>query len=175
MSSRGSTADFASAYTTPGSLLAVSLWNMPSAQGKASVIDSYIRVEMHVGRMMGHFPRGWIPELHINRMGMIPKGHTVFTDISHPEGESVNNGISQGLCSLRHSSVQRVAATALQLGRGTRLAKLDIKSTYRLVPVLIHTTITFSEGVERGLYVNGMLPFSLCSGPKVFTAVAVTL
>ena len=74
------------------------------------------------------------------RMGVVPTGHTpgrwgLITDLSYPEGASVNDGIRRDLCSLRYTSVEAVAAAAQRLGEGTLLAKLDIKSAYRFVPV----------------------------------------
>ena len=114
------------------------------------------------------------PGLHINRMGVVPKGHTpgrwrLITDLSHPVGVSVNDGIQSELCSLRYTSVESAAAAAQRLGRGALLAKLDIKG---LVPV--HPQDRYLLGVEWGgaFYVDGALPFGLRSAPKIFTAVA---
>ena len=61
------------------------------------------------------------------------------------------------------------------MGRGTLLAKLDIKSAYRLVP--IHPSDRPLLGmVWRGdIYVDMMLPFGLRSAPKIFTAIADAL
>ena len=113
--------------------------NMRSATLHPLVINSYIRTELQEGRMVGPFPPGSVPGLHIKRMGVVPKGHTpgrwrLITVLSHPEGGSVNDGIKAELCSLRYTSVEAVAAAAQRLGRGARLAKLDIKSAYQLVP-----------------------------------------
>ena len=58
------------------------------------------------------------------------------------------------------------------LGRGALIAKLDVKAAYRLIPV--HPEDRPLLGIEwRGAqYVDAMLPFGLCSAPKIFTAVA---
>jgi len=47
----------------------------------------------------------------------------------------VNEGIDPGLCSLSYIMVDEVAKIVADLGRGTLLGKIDIKSAYRLVPV----------------------------------------
>ena len=154
--------------------------NMQSAHLHPAVIDSYIGTEVAEGRMFGPFPQGHIPGLHMNRMGVIPKGHTpgkwrLITDLSHPEERSVNDGIQPQLCSLSYTSVEAVAVAAQRLGSGALLAKLDIKSAYRLVPV--HPQDRCLLGIEwKGArYVDGMLPFGLRSAPKIFTAVADAL
>ena len=69
------------------------------------------------GRMLGPFRPGQIPGLHVNRMGVVPKGNTdgrwrLITDLYHPGNASVNNGILPELCSLKYTSVEYVAAMA---------------------------------------------------------------
>ena len=76
----------------------------------------------------------------MNRMGVVPKGHTLrkwrlIIDMLYPVGASVNDGIESALCSLHYTSVKRIATAAQSLGMGAQLAKLDVKSAYRLVPV----------------------------------------
>ena len=154
--------------------------NMPSAGAHPDVITGYIATELAAGRMHGPFPPGQIPGVHINRMGVVPKGHVpgkwrLITDLSHPEGASVNDGIRRDLCSLRYTSVEIVATAAQRLGAGALLAKIDIKSAYRLVPV--HPLDRPLLGVQwsGAYYVDGALPFGLRSAPKIFTAVADAL
>ena len=84
--------------------------NMPSAAAHPEVISKYVEDEISEGRIFGPFPKGAIPKLQINRMGVIPKGHTpgkwrMVTDLSFPEGASVNDGIDPHFCSLQYTSV----------------------------------------------------------------------
>ena len=130
--------------------------------------------------MLGPFSPGQLPGLHVNRMGVVPKGHTpgrrrLITDLSYPEGASVNDGIPPELCSLKYTSVEAVAAMAQRRGKGALLAKLDIRSAYRLIPV--NPQDRHLLGIEwRGArYADGSLPFGLRSAPKIFSAVADAL
>ena len=73
-------------------------------------------------------------------MGMIPKkskpgSWRLIVDLSGLKGSSVNDGIGKDMFSLSYMSVDLVVSRILQLGRGTQLAKMDIKQAYRLVPV----------------------------------------
>ena len=63
----------------------------------------------------------------------------------------------------------------LELERGARIAKMDIKSAYCLVPV--HPQDRFLLGMRwnKRIFVDNMLPFGLRSAPKIFTAVADSL
>ena len=71
---------------------------------------------------------------------MIPKKHQpgkwrLIVDLSHPSGHSVNDGIPKPLCSLSYITVDTAIAEILKLGTGTLLAKVDVKSAFRLLPV----------------------------------------
>ena len=55
------------------------------------------------------------------------------------------------------------------------MAKLDIKSAYRLVPVHPEDCHLLGFEWQGRLYVDGMLPFGLRSAPKIVSAVADAL
>ena len=58
-----------------------------------------------------------------------------MTPNSGPRGASVNDGIEKELCSLKYVLVDEAMREVLVLGQGTQLAKFDIESAYRLIPV----------------------------------------
>ena len=127
--------------------------------------------------MLGPFsPSFSTPELQINRFGVIPKGQTgkwrLITDLSFPPDQSVNDGICRDLCSLSYTTVDHVAEVAVDLGPGALMAKVDIESAYRLIPV--HPQDRPLQAVRWGdqTFVDPMLPFGLRSAPKIFNAVA---
>ena len=148
--------------------------NMLSDRQHPEVVRAYLTNECALGRMLGPFPPALIPQLpplQVNRFGVKPKGHNsgkwrLITDLSYPPGLSVNDGIDSNLCSLTYSSVEQVAAVAASFLPGALLAKIYIKSAYRLVPV--HPLDRPLQAVEwEGmLYVDPMLPFGLRSAPK---------
>ena len=115
--------------------------NMGSALQHPEVISEYLQKEKAPGRLLGPFGRECsFPELHINRFGVIPKGHTsgkwrLITDLSYPPGLSINDGIDPLICSLSYTTVDAVAEVATSLGQHTLLAKVDTESAFRLIPV----------------------------------------
>lgn len=150
--------------------------NMQSALENPSVIDSYLAKECALGRVAGPFTIGTLP-LHVNRFGVIPKPHQpgkwrLIVDMSSPPDHSINDGIEPELCSLTYASTDDAVANIISMGKGTLLAKLDLESTYRIVPV--HPDDRLLLGMEwKGCwYVDTVLPFGLRSAPKIFTAVA---
>ena len=54
----------------------------------------------------------------------------MITDLSYPEGVSVNDTIDEKLCSLFHVTVTEVADRAMQLGRTSLIGKIDIMSQH---------------------------------------------
>ena len=47
----------------------------------------------------------------------------------------MNDGIEKELCSLKYVFVDETMREVIELGQGTQLAKFDIESAYRLIPV----------------------------------------
>jgi hypothetical protein len=151
--------------------------NMQSAAAHPEPIDKYIEEEVSLGRMVGPLDSQWRSSIHISRFGVIPKPHQpgkwrLITDLSSPNGTSINDGIDSQLCSLSYASVDDAVKCIAHLGKGTKLAKFDIASAYRVVPVSPDDRMLLGILWRGMLYVVGALPFGLRSAPKLFTAVA---
>jgi hypothetical protein len=108
---------------------------------------------------------------------VIPKSHQpdkwrLIVDLSHPKGKSVNDGIPKHLCSMSYITTDNAISRILALGRGTLLAKVDVKSAFRLIPV--HPSDRHLLGMEwkDNIYVDTCLPFGLRSAPKLFNIMA---
>ena len=165
------------------SLLRSAATNMESARQHPEIISDYLAKEQSLGRMLGPFTEEMLPNLpslHINRFGVIPKGHNtgkwrLITDLSYPHGQSVNDGIDPSLCSLMYATVDEVAEIVVKLGRDALLSKVDIESAYRLIPVHPQDRPLQAMKWDNHIYVDPMLPFGLRSAPKIFNAVADAL
>ena len=82
--------------------------NMLSAKQNPQVIEEYLQSEVGKGNILGPFAPGSAPLVHINRFGVIPKKYQpgkwrIITDLSYPEGRSVNEAINPELCSMLHT------------------------------------------------------------------------
>ena len=151
--------------------------NMGSAVQNAEVVSEYLAKERLAGRVLGPVARVVRDSVHLNRFGVIPKPHQpgkwhLIVDLSHPKGASVNDGVSRELCSLTYASVDDAAKLVLEAGHGAILAKLDVQSAYRNVPV--HPDDRALLGMEWNgeVFVDAALPFGLRSAPKKFNALA---
>ena len=148
---------------TRGSLLKSVSANMESArQHHPNIITEYLQNKLSLGRMLGPFKEtDDLPSLQVNWFGVIPKGHNsgrwrLITDLSYPPGQSVNDGIDPALCSMAYTTVNDVAAIVTQLGRGALMAKVDIESAYRLVPVHPQDRPLLAMRWEGHIYVDPM-------------------
>ena len=157
--------------------------NMHSAFEHQQVVTEYLQKELSMGRMLGPFDEATcsaLPQLQVNRFGVIPKGHNtgkwrLITDLSFPHGLSVNDGIDPEFCTLHYATVDDIAGIIARLPQGALLAKFDIESAYRLVPVHPDDRPLQAMCWKGQIYIDPMLPFGLRSAPKIFNAIADAL
>ena len=154
--------------------------NMRSATQHPQVVSDYITRECMERRMLELQQQDQVDGLQISRFGVIPKKNQpgkwrLITDLSSPNGASVNDGIDPALCSLAYASIDDAAAHILTLGKGTLLAKLDIKSAYRTVPVHPDDRPLLAVSWQGKVYIDTALPFGLRSAPKIFNSIADAL
>ena len=154
--------------------------NHPSAMEQPAVVSKGLQKEISKGRLIGPLDPASFPYVQISSLGAIPKKHTVdewrlILDLSHPKAASVNDGIDRGLCSLSYMKVDDVVQQVLLKGRGSMLAKIDIKSAFRNVPV--HPADRHLLGMmwKSQLFIDTVLPFGQRSAPKIFNCIADAL
>ena len=163
-------------FTKPPSSLKAVRSNLEGAREHPGVVTDYLSTEISLGRVAGPFPPRAVPQIHISRFGVIPKGQTgkwrLIVDLSHPKGHSVNDGIPKPLCSLQYVTIDEAVKGIIQFGRGALLAKIDIRSAFRLLPV--HPADRHMLGMRwnGGVYIDTCLPFGLRLAPKLFNILA---
>ena len=153
---------------------------MKSAEDNPQVVRDYLDAELKRGVVLAPFLHEKVSHVHISRFGVIPKSGRprrwrLIVDLSYPEGKSINDGISSELCSLQYVKVDDVARKVLQLGPGTLMTKIDIKSAYRVVPVHPQDRCLLGMQWDGKVFVDSALPFGLQSAPKIFNALADAL
>ena len=117
---------------------------------------------MKLGRFIGPLTIE-IDLAHISRSGVIPMSHTpgrwrLITNLSHPPAARVNDGINPELCTLSYVTVEKVTKMVSQLRMGALLAKVDIESAYRLIPVHPDDWTLLAIRWKGDMYVDTRLP-----------------
>ena len=151
--------------------------NLRSATEHPSVVDAYLRNEFSKNHLTRIQDPSILPWFQPNAFGVIPKHHKpgkwrLIVDLSAPEGYSINDFIDKQLCSISYISINHVAEAILHLGQGALLAKADVKEAFRIVPVAPEDRLLLAMRWQGELYFDKVLPFSLCSAPIIFTAIA---
>ena len=68
-----------------------------------------------------------------------------------------------------YTTMEKVAVVATSLGQGALMAKVDIESAYRLIPVHPQDHPLLVMKWKGKIFMDPMLPFGLHSAPKIFT------
>ncbi len=153
--------------------------NLASTTENPQVVSAYIENELQEGRIAEISQPAEIAGLQISPFGVIPKREKgkwrLIVDLSSPAEKSVNDGVAKELCSLEYVTVDKIAAVVRQLGPGAMMAKMDIKSAYRNIPVHVEDRPLLGMCWQGRVFLDKTLPFGLRSAPKVFNAVADAL
>ena len=155
--------------------------NMQSATSHPDVVQQYLDEELKLGNISGPFnPKDLPPSVRFNRFGVIPKHNKpskwhLIVDLSYPDGHSVNDGIDPADASMAYSSIEDAARIILSLGRSALLAKIDISSAFRIIPVHPSDRHLLGMKWKNQGFLDNQLPFGLRSAPMLFNAYADAL
>ena len=140
--------------------------NLSSAFQHPEVIDQELAKEYDAGRILGPFTTSPIYPLQCSGLGAIARKNGKWRMIMHlsaPAGRSVNDGIHTEEFSLHYSSVDDAVAILLHLGKGALMAKINLRSAFRMIPV--HYSDWDLLGIHwwGQYYMDTCLPFGLHS------------
>ena len=176
---QGFSRGFRIGFKHDASILEQAQANMRIANFQAA--EAYISKELEEDRLVQMTPEEATAfNIHCSPLGIIPKKNQpgkwrLIVDLSSPAGASVNDGIDKELCSLSYISVDAIAGRIAAMGKGTLIAKMDIKQAYRMVPVHPDDRRLLGMKWEGKVYVDKCLPFGLRSAPLIFSAIADAL
>ena len=155
------------------------LRNCLSAVKQPCVIDNYLSEEISFGSIVGPLDAPPFEEFVTNRFGVIPKSDPgkwrLITDLSFPPMDSVNSHIPDKNATVSFCGIPEAISKILEFGKGTIMAKFDIKRAYRLLPVHCSDRKFLGMKWRDKFYVDLALPFGLRSAPKIFSRFADVL
>lgn len=113
--------------------------NLLSAYENPTVVQTKIDKEVNLGRLAGPFSLPPFSKFCISPLGVVPKktpgDFRLIHHLSFPKGGSINDGISEEFSSVSYATIQDAIRNIMFLGRGCFLAKTDIKSAFRIIPI----------------------------------------
>ena len=115
--------------------------NLPTALTQPEIVSESLAKEVALGRVAGPFCTPPFPNLQVSPISLAPKKHsTKFRTIFHlsfPKSgvTSINYSISKEDHSLQYITIDNAIERIPRHGRGCLLAKTDIESAFRLIPL----------------------------------------
>lgn len=152
--------------------------NLHSSAQHEDFISEHLQACVAKGETAGPFSSPPFPNFMASGVGVVPKKSGKLRLIHHlsaPAGRSVNDGINKDDFSLQYVTVDDAIAIIMRLGRGTQLAKMDIRNAFRLCPVRHQDHHLLGISWQGRYYYDKVLPFGLRSAPYIFSQVADAL
>jgi len=139
--------------------------NLKSVLTSPEAARQKVESEIVAGRIAGPFNSRPISNLRCSPIGLIPKktgGIRLITHLSYPPMQSVNDFIDERFTSVKYSSFDNAVSMVQKLGKGAKLAKMDIKSAFRLLPVNPGEFDLLGFKIENEIYIDKCMPMG-CS------------
>ena len=155
--------------------------NLPTALSQPSIVTSNLGHEVSLGRVAGPFETPPFPNFQVSPIGLVPKKNskkfrTIF-HLSFPKSgsTSINASISKDDFSLQYVTIDTAIQGIKRFGHGCFLAKTDIESAFRLIPVHPDDYELLGMYWEGKYYYDKVLPFGLRSAPYLFNQLSDTI
>ena len=153
--------------------------NLQSASSNPTAIFNCISEELKQKRMSGPFTSPPLPNFRTSPIGVVPKKDSnkfrMITDLSSPKGISINDFINDSEASVAFNNFDSAVSIVSSLGRGALMAKLDIKSAFRICPVRQEDWHYLGFSFMGLYFVDLCLPFGLRSSVERFTQLSDSL
>ena len=146
--------------------------NLISAQQNPEIVSAKISKELAAGRLAGPFDSPPLPNFRVSPLGVVPKKapgeYRLIHHLSFPRGASVNDGISTDDTSVQYARVDDAVTMIKQLGQGCFLAKTDIKSAFRIIPILPRDYDLLGIFWQGKYYYDRVMPMGCASSCRTF-------
>ena len=155
-----------------GPRLPVEFPNLQSVLSNLSIAQQKIDKEVALGRVAGPFTSRPLVNLRVNPLGLVPKQtpgeYRMIHHLSYPPGYSINDFIEDDKCNVEYSRFDDAVELVAKLGQDTLLAKADIKSAFRLLPVSPRDFELLGMKINGKFYVDKCLPMGVRCAPAYF-------
>lgn len=155
-----------------GPLPPISFKSLSSAKQNPNAVRECLRDELLFNRIAGPFKTQPINNLVLSPIGVVPKKtpgkFRLIHHLSYPTHQSINDGIDSQHTKVQYHSVDMAIEGILRQGQGSYLAKTDIKSAFRLLPVHKDNHHLLGFYFEGDYYYDKMMPMGLSISCQVF-------
>ena len=154
--------------------------NLKSASLKPDTVQLKLDKESSLGRIAGPFKSHPLKDMVYSPLGLQPKKlpgeFRVIHDLSFPRGgPSINSGIPRDMATVQYSSVPQAIQLIKHHGRFSYLAKTDIKSAFRIIPIRPDQYHLLGFQWNNNYYYDMCLPMGCSSSCSIFQSFSTSL
>ena len=95
----------------------------------------------------------------------------MILDLSSTDGHTVNDSIRKGPFTVQYMIMDDIDGI-MSLGQGTLLAKFDVESAYRIIPIHLNDRYLLGMQWQANYFVDMALFFGLRSAPYISSSVS---
>ena len=154
--------------------------NLRSALQNTDLVTSKLQKEITAGRIAGPFTNPLSPDFHSSPIGIDPKRTPnevrFIHHLSYRSGFSVNNNIPADCSTIHETTINQAVKIVQRSEDGCFLAKSDIKSAFRIIP-MHHPQDYPLLGIKWAdkYYFDRCLPMGCSSSCAIFEAFSTSL
>ncbi len=160
-----------------GPIVSTFCFNSPTVAENADIARELIQKEVSLGRIAGPYFSPPFAPFKVSPLTLRPKStpgqYRLIHNLSAPyDGTSVNDNIADACKSVQYQSLTGIIGTLLDLGKGSYLAKADVQSAFRLVPVHPSCYPLLGFHFENAFYFDRCLTMGGGSSCRIFEAIS---
>ncbi|XP_053392697.1 uncharacterized protein LOC128555162 isoform X1 [Mercenaria mercenaria] len=155
--------------------------NLKSAKDHASVVAAKLSKELEANRIAGPFTEIPLENFRVSPIGVVPKKEPgefrMIHHLSYPRnsGDSVNDQIPSSCTEVSYESIEDAIANLKFMGRGAFMAKTDIQSAFRIIPVHPDDRSLLGFKWSNQFYYDKCLPMGASSSCQIFETFSTAL
>ena len=146
--------------------------NLKSVQLDPAAVLKKLDSEIKLGRIVGPFSSRPLERLMVSPIGLIPKSDPgkfrLIQHLSYPHGNSINDGIDKSYCEVQYAGFDVAVGLVASIGTEALMAKADIKSAFRLLPIHPQDFELLGMKVGTDYFVDKALPMGASCSPALF-------
>lgn len=162
-----------------GERRAIDCINLKSALDQPDILKNKLDKEREAGRIAGPFNKPPFKQLHCSPLGVVPKKNPgefrIIHHLSYPNGSSINDFIPEHQSSVKYASISDAITLIKQAGEGSFMAKTDIKSAFRIIPVHPDDQELLGMKIDNSYFFDRCLPMGCSSSCAIFEAFSTAL
>ena len=153
--------------------------NLASAYQNPEIVSAKLDKELQAHRIAGPFKAPPFPTFRVSPLGLVPKKtpgeFRLIHHLSFPPGTSVNDGILPEHATVTYSRVDDAICLIKRVGRGCFLAKTDIQSAFRIIPISPRDYDLLGMVWQGNFYYDRAMPMGCASSCRTFEMFSTAL